>query len=88
MRTCKRVAEKITEFYTSVGFAGGKQTLFYAKVDEKNKVSEGGGIDEEDIEVIYLPTNKAKEFMYNESKTKTPGLLFSFEWWFSKQSKA
>jgi len=77
--------EKITEFYTSVGFAGGKQTLFYAEVDDKYKVSEGGGIDEEDIEVIYLPIKEAKEFMYNESKTKTPGLLFSFEWWFSKQ---
>jgi len=78
--------KKITEFYTSVGFAGGKQTLFYAKVNEENKVSEGGGIDDEDIEVIYLPTGIAKEFMYDESKTKTPGLLFSFEWWFSKQN--
>ncbi len=74
--------QKITEFFTSVGFAGGKQTLFFAKVDEKQKVSSGGGIDDEDIEVVYLPIKEAKNFMFDETKVKTPGLLFAFEWWF------
>ena len=78
--------EKITEFYTSVGFAGGKQTLYYATVSKSQMVSSGGGIDDEDIEVIYLPVKKAREFMFDETKVKTPGLLFAFEWWFREYS--
>ena len=76
--------EKVTEFYTSVGFAGGKQTLYYAKVSESQRVNSGGGIDDENIEVIYLPIKEAKEFMFDETKVKTPGLMFAFEWWFNK----
>ena len=41
---------KITSFYTSVGFAGSKQTLFYAEVTRQ--ISEGGGIEEEEIELV------------------------------------
>ncbi|BCD59677.1 MULTISPECIES: NUDIX domain-containing protein [unclassified Nitratiruptor] len=77
--------EKITSFYTSVGFAGSKQTLFYAEVEQK--VSEGGGIEDEKIEVVYLPLNEAKAFMYDESKPKTPGLLFAFCWWFEQHKE-
>lgn len=76
--------EKITSFHTSVGFAGSKQTLYYAEVDKSMKVSEGGGIDDEQIEVIYLPTSEAKALIYNESIAKTPGLMFAFMWWFGR----
>jgi len=76
--------KEITEFYTSVGFAGGKQTMFFCEVKESQKVSEGGGIDDEQIEVLYLPVKKAKEFMYDRSKVKTPGLLFAFMWFFEE----
>ena len=73
--------EKITSFYTSVGFAGSKQTLYYVEVDEGMRVSEGGGIDDEQIEVVYLPVGEAKALMYNEKIAKTPGLMFAFMWW-------
>jgi len=73
--------QKITSFYTSVGFAGSRQTLYYAEVDESMKVSEGGGVDGELIEVISLPLQEAKTFMYDENIVKTPGLLFAFMWW-------
>lgn len=76
--------EKITGFHTSVGFAGSKQMLYYAELDESMKVSEGGGIDDEQIEVIYLPVHKAKAFIYDESVAKTPGLMFAFMWWYEK----
>jgi len=75
--------EKITSFYTSVGFAGSKQTLYYVEVNENMKVSDGGGVDGELIEVISLSIEDAKKFIYDESIVKTPGLMFSFMWWFS-----
>ena len=79
--------EKITSFFTSVGFAGSRQTLFYAEVDESMREGAGGGIEQEEIEVFFLPVKKAKAFMFDERKPKTPGLLFAFCWWFSRPER-
>ncbi len=76
--------EKITSFYTSVGFAGSRQTLYYAEVDESLKTSEGGGVDGELIEVIELPVSELESFVLDESVAKTPGLMFAFMWWKQK----
>jgi len=76
--------KKITSFYTAVGFAGARQTLYYAEVNDHLKVHEGGGIENEAIEVVYLPKEEAKEFIFDEAKAKTPGLMFAFMWFFSR----
>lgn len=76
--------EKVTSFYTSVGFAGSRQTLYYAQVDENMKVSEGGGVDAEEIEVFTLPVREANTLIFDESIAKTPGLMFAFMWWEQK----
>jgi len=77
--------ERVTAFHTSVGFAGSRQTLYYAQVDEKMKVSEGGGVDAELIEVIELPTSELEAFIFDESIAKTPGLMFAFMWWKNRE---
>jgi len=77
--------EKITSFYTSVGFAGSRQTLYYAEVDKSMEVSEGGGVEGELIEVIELSIEDAETLIYNETVAKTPGLMFAFMWWFSRR---
>jgi len=76
--------EKITSFYTSVGFAGSRQTLYYAEVDAGMKISDGGGIDGELIEVLELPVGELENFVLDESVAKTPGLMFAFMWWKQK----
>ncbi|MCK5853991.1 MAG: NUDIX domain-containing protein [Sulfurovaceae bacterium] len=76
--------ERVTMVNNAVGFAGSIQTIFYVEVDESMRVSEGGGIDAEMIEVIELPINQAKAFIFDESIAKTTGLLFAFMWWFDK----
>jgi len=76
--------ERITSFHTSVGFAGSKQTLYFAQVDEGMKVSEGGGVDHEQIEVVMLPLQEAKALIYDENIAKTPGLMFAFMWYFDR----
>ena len=78
--------ERVTSFHTSVGFAGSKQTLYYAQVNEKMKVSDGGGVDGELIEVIELPTCELEQFIFDEKIAKTPGLMFAFMWWKQKYS--
>ena len=71
---------KITSFYTNVGVSGGKQSLFFAKIDESMKRHQGGGVNDEQIELMFLKVDEFKEFIYDESKAKTPGLMFSFMW--------
>jgi UDP-sugar diphosphatase len=73
---------KITSFYTAVGVAGGQQTLFYAAIKEAQHAHKGGGIDTEEIEVIYVPRDEVKQFMYDESTVKTSGLMFALMWFF------
>ena len=77
--------EKITSFHTSVGFAGSKQMLYYAEVDASMKVSEGGGVDAEVIEVITFSEDEVVKLIYDESVTKTPGLMFAFMWWLEQK---
>ena len=80
--------EKVTSFYTSVGFAGSKQTLYYAEVTPEMRIGEGGGIEDESIEVVHLPLADAKAFIYDESIVKTPGLMFAFLWFFENRPRS
>lgn len=79
--------EKISSFYTAVGFAGGRQTLYFAVLDESMKVNEGGGIEDENIEVIYLKKEDTLEFMFDESIATTSGLMFALMWYFRNFEK-
>ena len=77
--------ERITSFYTSVGIAGAKQTLYYAKVDGTKRTHQGGGVELEEIEVVHVEVEKVREFMMDESIVKTSGLIFAIMWWFDRQ---
>ena len=79
--------EKISSFYTSVGISGAKQTLYYCEINDSMRLNDGGGLADEDIEVIYIPVNETKEFMFDESYQKTPGMMMAFYWWFDTSKK-
>ncbi|SKB54189.1 NUDIX domain-containing protein [Malaciobacter marinus] len=80
--------EKVTSFYTNVGISGGCQNLYFARINESMKVHDGGGINDEQIELIFIPFDDFKDFIYDESKAKTPGLMFSYYWFLdTKKSK-
>ncbi len=76
--------EKITSFHTNVGVSGAKQHLYFAVINESMKDHDGGGIHDEEIELYFLKVNDSKKFIYDESKAKTPGLIFAFYWFFEK----
>ena len=77
--------QKVSSFFTSVGISGSKQTLYYANINESMKINEGGGIEEEAIEVLYIPLHDAKKFLFDESFQKTPGMMMAFYWFFEKK---
>lgn len=74
----------MTTFYTSVGFSGTNQTLYFATIDESMKKHSGGGVHGEAIELHFLPLADAKAFSLDETYPKTPGLMFAFYWFFDQ----
>jgi len=84
-RVEKDQIQRLTSFYTNVGVSGAKQVLFYAVIDESMKIHDGGGIHDEEIELMYIPVKEARTFIFDESKAKTPGLMFAFYWFFENQ---
>jgi UDP-sugar diphosphatase len=76
--------QEITKVISAVGISGSTQIIYYVEVDDSMKVSEGGGVYDEQIEVIEVPISQAKTFMFNESIGKTVGLMFAFMWWFDR----
>lgn len=75
---------KITSYFTNVGVSGGQQSFYFATINESMKAHEGGGIHDEEIETYLLPLDQIDEFIFDESKAKTPGLMFSFLWFREK----
>ena len=73
--------ERVTSFHTSVGFAGNRQTLFYAEVDDSMRVGDGGGIENERIEVIEIARDEVDDLIMDERIPKTPGLMYAIKWW-------
>jgi UDP-sugar diphosphatase len=79
--------QKITSCRASVGSTGSVQTMFFAEVTDDMIVSGAGGgnlHEGEKIEVFYLPLEKSREFVFDETKEKPSGLLFAFLWYFDK----
>lgn len=76
--------EKITSFFTNVGVTGSQQHLFYAPIDESIKIHAGGGINNEQIILEFIPISEAKAFLFNEDLAKTPALMFSIYWYFEQ----
>ncbi|ASM40470.1 NUDIX hydrolase [Campylobacter sp. RM12327] len=76
--------QKIITTYASFGVSSNRQSLFFAFIDDDMKVSNGGGIDDESIELVYISRNEAMSFAYDESKAKAASLIFAFMWFFEK----
>jgi len=72
---------KITSSWASVGTSAANQEIFYAVVDSGMKISDGGGIDDEDIEIVAIPSNEVYEKIFDESVVLTPGAKFAMLWW-------
>ncbi len=73
--------KKITSTWSSVGSNAAKQDIFYLEVTNKDKVNEGGGLDDEDIEIIEIKKDKIEKFIFDENNISTPGLKFALIWW-------
>lgn len=79
--------EKITSTWANVGSNAAKQDIFYVEVTQKDKINEGGGLDDEDIEVVELKKEDIKKFIFDENTVSTPGAKFALMWWINYKFK-
>uniref|UniRef100_A0A336KQ54 Uridine diphosphate glucose pyrophosphatase NUDT14 n=1 Tax=Culicoides sonorensis TaxID=179676 RepID=A0A336KQ54_CULSO len=74
--------EEIFEFNSNVQSSSGKQTLFYCEVTDEQKVSEGGGIQNEIIDVVELSIEEVSEKMGLGTCHNTPASSMLGILWF------
>lgn len=73
----------VTSFWSNIGTAGSKQSLFYCEVNDAmiDRESGGGNPHEgEMIDVVHIPVSQIDEFILDETKKKSMGLCFGFTW--------
>lgn len=78
---------KITSTWSNVGSSGSKQDIYYAEVNQKMKVSQGGGIEDEDIELVYVKQDEVLDMIFDERIALTPGAKFAMHWWLYNRKK-
>lgn len=76
--------EKVGDFYTGFGSGVSKQSFYFAIVDENDKICDGGGVDDEQIEAVFVKINEYEEF--SKKIIHTPLLDFAYLW-FLKEKK-
>ena len=79
--------KRITSTWASVGSSAANQEIFYVEVDQNQKINQGGGIDDEDIEVVSVPVDKVYETIFDENIVLTPGAKFAMLWWIYERER-
>ncbi|KAM3716817.1 Uridine diphosphate glucose pyrophosphatase NUDT14 [Dirofilaria immitis] len=75
----------IKTFVTGVGSSGARQELFYAEIDETMKVSEGGGVDSEKIDMIFMTISEAQKYCDEKEVPSSSGMLYGLMWFFKNR---
>ncbi|XP_018901415.1 uridine diphosphate glucose pyrophosphatase NUDT14 [Bemisia tabaci] len=72
--------QKIKTFRSSVGILGEEQTVFYVEVTDSMKKTEGGGVHDENIEVIEMTLDESEKYLNQEKVISSGGFLFVLQW--------
>lgn len=73
--------ELIGSYRSGVGTSAAVQTAYYCEVTDDMRVAQGGGTDEELIEVVEMTVDEVKKYVtQNDIVNSPPSFLFSFYW--------
>jgi len=61
-----RNLKKLTTVHTSVGTNGAAQTIYYIEVTNAQRIGKGGGIDDEQIEVLHLTRQEIMDLIKSD----------------------
>jgi len=81
--------ESVTKYQTGVGIAGPRQELFYVEVTNEMRIGMGGGnASEDELVVVHeIPVKELYQFLFDETKTKEPTVMFGVMWFLHKKGR-
>ncbi|CAH0560974.1 unnamed protein product [Brassicogethes aeneus] len=79
--------EKISSYRSGVGSQGSLQTAYYCEVTDDMRVSSGGGVDDEIIEVIEMSVDEMKEYISGHNIKSPPSFMFGMYWFLHNKCK-
>lgn len=79
--------EEVMQYRSGVGTTGSMQFLFYCEVTDSDKVvGQGGGVDDEIIEVCELTIKEAQDLVKQGTQhTSPPSFLFGILWFLTNK---
>lgn len=79
--------EKVCTFPNGGDTSGARQTMFYCEVTDDMKVSDGGGVDDEIIEVVEMKVNEVLEYISKDNVKSPVNVLFGIYWFLMNKYK-
>lgn len=78
--------QKIQTFRSGVGSAGDRMTFFYVEVTDDMKLTSGGGVDEELIDVVEMSVPEARAYIAQEEVRSPGGFLAALHWFLANKA--
>lgn len=70
-----------------MGATGAKQILFYCELTDEDKLSQGGGVDDELIDVVEYSIEDAKKLVSKGAVNNSPpSFLFGVLWFLTNKA--
>lgn len=79
--------EKVSSYRSGVGTSGSIQTAFYCEVTDDMKVSSGGGVDDEIIDVVEMSVEDVKKYLSLDYIKSPPSFMFGMYWFLYNKIK-
>lgn len=77
--------EKVCNFYSGFGSGASKQSLFFAEVCEDDKKGTGGGLDDEEIETVFVKVLDFEAFA--KDNVHAASFEFAYLWFMKNKAK-
>ncbi|XP_028132041.1 uridine diphosphate glucose pyrophosphatase NUDT14 [Diabrotica virgifera virgifera] len=79
--------QKIGSYRSGVGTSASLQTAFYCEVTDDMKVSSGGGVDDEIIDVVEMTVEEMKKYVTQNYIKSPPSFMFCMYWFLYNKQK-
>lgn len=77
--------EKISSYRSGVGTSASLQTAYYCEVTDDMRVSSGGGVDDEIIEVVEMSIDEMKKYITGDNIKSPPSFMFAMYWFLNRK---
>lgn len=72
---------------SGVGTSGAEQTLYYCEVTDSDKANNGGGVDDEIIDVVEFTLDECRDMLKQGANNNAPpSCLFGISWFFANKA--